>query len=364
MPNDRQNSQFFTDLMQAILSRTGWDVLGQISEVEPSGSKYKMNFTFDGIDESRLSFLDPQKLHYYQAYLNTGTPNANRHLAYIYAQWEEFKRHLIPLQREFNGKMERFAENGQNGDAVAYLKDAVTERMDRKVVGKANRHVLVGICGRLDVEVGENAPSEFQVLHATLFEIANSFWKKGYRKKTQVSLNGLCTELNSFLFDLKDGSGKTAPPELKDKLKQFTLDVLGHIRDTGNCPEEVGNLADQIKAQIADLRKSISPVVKTGCEKGVKEEAKESEVVLPPFFNEEGELLFWFSVAGKNRSMHWDPQCPSLTKAKKQESTNSETLSWDRKKYKLCKQCKPPNFQYWEDYKRDFRRGKYESAGW
>ncbi len=360
VPNDRPESQFFTDLMQAILSRTDWNVLGHISEVEPSGSKHKMNFTFEGIDGSRLSFLDPQKLHYYQAYLNTGTANANRHLAYIYAQWEEFKRHLIPLQGEFNSKMEQFETDGQNGDAVTYLKAAVAERMGRKVVGRANRHALVGVCGRLDVEEDTNAPTEFQVLNATLFEISNAFWKKGYRKKTQDSLRGLCTELSSYLFTLTDRSGGAVPSELREEFKKFTLDVLTHIRETGNCPEEIGEVADKLKAQITQLREATVSVTKSTEEDVAKApKALEEEVKLPPFFNEDGELLFWFGVAGKNRTMHWDPQCPNLTKAKKQESTDSDTLSWDRKKYKLCKQCKPPNFHYWDDYKRDFRK-KYK----
>ncbi len=361
VPQDRPQSQFFTDLMQAVLTHTDWNVLGHISNVEPSGSKDKMRFTFEGIEGSRLDFLDPQKLHYYQAYLNTGTANANRHLAYIYVQSEEFKRHLIPLRRKFNDQMEQLEADGQTGDAVAYLKNAVAERMDRKVVGRANRHVLVGVCGRLDVADQANAPTEFQVLNATLFEISNAFWKKGSKKKTHDCLRGLCNELNAYLFTLKDGSGQATPVDFRNTFKAFTLEVLAHIRATGNCPEDIGEKAVQIKANIVQLRMQAEQMTTNSVAAGVveKPQTAEKKVMLPPFFNGDGKLLFWFDGTNKNRTMHWDPECPNLKKGDKQEASDSDKLSYERKPYRLCKQCKPPNFHYWDEYMKDFRR-KYK----
>jgi hypothetical protein len=354
IPKDRAGCTFFTELFETIKNRTGWDVLGQLENVEPSGGKSAMQFTFDGIKASRLSFLNPQTIGFYRNFSGSSGFNLSSKLAYIYIAQDDFNRKIMPAYEVAKRKFATYKPSGDTQVAFEQLRHIVDDLSSRPVIGKANREALNWIFSSLEVEQPEKELTDFQVLRTSLCATTNSFVKTGLNVRRE--LTALSRELTIYL-----NQQGNLPEGFERQFSTVAVRAITAFATRGCFPDEMLPAVTEVQAALREL--SVQTATSSVRKSALAVVSPESVEMKPPFFDESGKLLFWLSGTPKNSLLHWSPHCPVYQKGNNQKAVNTDTLRDEDRRYKCCTLCKTPIRPYWEDYQREWRT-KYNGRVW
>lgn len=378
IPYDLQRSTLSRDLFQRIrMEHSDWSVVYPVSLTGSTG-KVQTKFYFKDMAHSNIGFMtnEDRNTYKYFATEEPGSEGINAVLAMLYDYQTKNKRGFEVA----NEKLAKYEATSEDVSVYNFVESKL--KLLEESTCNSSFHL-----GFLDMEkMINNVLSSFEINNPdksisreNLDLACLSFAARGKIKRLN-EVRAIVYKYQALKKSLKILERET-PEEIKKAINNLA-NIIAENYDSANGlywrfnpPELCEDYMKLLDAHNELLKREIDTSGKATELSSLKPEPSKKINFTEPYFTKSGGLVIFATSSGKtplaktrSLTLHWNPNCPDM---QEKESIVFETTdlysgnkgliktSGDKSCYS-CKTCKvPPNMKQWEDYTRDFQKGRY-----